>query len=199
MCADIIWLDSVDSTNSEIKRRLEHLDDLTVIAARNQTAGRGQKGNKWFSQPASSLTFSVLLKDIGLKAWEQSAISEATALAIVDTLGSYGIDAWIKWPNDIYCTDKKICGILIENSLMGEQIRWSIIGIGLNVNQTDFPTDLPNPTSMTLCTGCEYQTEDILSSLITRLAQLYREFLQTPEYPSELRERYLSLSRFDNR
>ena len=199
MTCNIIWLESVDSTNSEIRRRIENLDDLTVISARNQTEGRGQNGNKWFSQHGQSLTFSIVLKQIALRAWEQAAISEAVALAIVDTLDSYGIKAWIKWPNDIYCGDKKICGILIENSLMGEQIRWSIIGIGLNVNQTNFPTDLPNPTSMKLCTGCEYQIEDILVSLTSRITKSYNDFLQSPGHEPELRERYLCRSGFDNR
>ena len=186
MHIEILWLDSVDSTNSEAKRRITELNSMSVIAARNQIAGRGQRTNKWFSERDKSLTFSIILKEPDLKAWEQSAISEATALAIVDALASYGIEAKIKWPNDIFCGDRKICGILIENSLMGEHIKCSIIGIGLNVNNTDFPTNLPNPTSMVLCSGCEYQIEDVLNDLSDRLMV----------YLSEL---YRSRLRFDNR
>lgn len=169
MSAEILWLESVDSTNSEAKRRIAELETMSVIAAECQTAGRGQNGNKWFSESSRSLTFSLVVKDLCLKAWEQAIISESTAQAVVDTLTSYGIDARIKWPNDIYCGEKKICGILIENSLMGEHIKWSIIGIGLNVNNINFPTNLPNPTSMALCTGCVYQIKEVLDRLIEKL------------------------------
>lgn len=175
MCSDIIWLDSVDSTNSEAKRRISELRDLSVIAARNQTAGRGQNGNKWVSESSKNLTISIVLKNPIIKPWEQSIISEATSQAIIDTLASYGIDARIKLPNDIYIGDRKICGILIENSILGEKINWSIIGIGLNVNQTEFPSDLPNPTSMSLCCpvpGEEYSIDEVLDRLVSRVALL---------------------------
>ena len=176
MATDIIWLESVDSTNSEAKRRLAELGNISIIATKSQKAGRGQKTNKWFSESSRSLTFSMVLKGLNLKAWEQSTISEVTAQAVVDTLSSYGIDSRIKWPNDIYCGDKKICGILIENSLMGEHINWSIIGIGLNVNNTTFPDNLPNPTSMALISGFEHQMEEVLEKLIARLTSGLSDF-----------------------
>ena len=176
MATDIIWLESVDSTNSEAKRRLAELGNISIIATKSQTAGRGQKTNRWFSESSRSLTFSLVVKDLCLKAWEQSTISEVTAQAVVDTLASYGIDSKIKWPNDIYCGDKKICGILIENSLMGEHINWSIIGIGLNVNNITFPDNLPNPTSMALRSGYEYHLEEVLEKLIARLTSGLSDF-----------------------
>ena len=147
---DIIWLERVDSTNDEARRHISEIDNLSVVSALEQTKGRGQRGNRWSSQPGENLTFSLVVKDFRIKANEQSAISQTTALSLTDLLSRHEIKARIKWPNDIYAGDEKICGILIENSLKGSEIDWSIIGIGLNVNQTIFPSDLPNPTSMSL-------------------------------------------------
>ena len=170
MDAEILWLECVDSTNSEAKRRIAQLNNMSVVATKCQTAGRGQNGHTWFSESSQSLTFSLVLKNLRLKSSEQAVISVSTAQVIVDTLALYGLSARIKWPNDIYCDDKKICGILIENSLLGEHIKWSIIGIGLNVNNLNFPTDLPNPTSMAICAGTEFQIEEVLDQIIDRLA-----------------------------
>ena len=157
---DIIWLESIDSTNEECRRRISDIDNLSVVAALSQTSGKGQRGNVWLSEPGRNLTFSIVLKfpAKGLKAemepmlaYDQFVLSEITSLAIVDLLAEHDIQAKIKWPNDIYVGDRKICGMLIENSLRGEWIQHSIIGIGLNVNQRNFDVTLPNPTSMVLC------------------------------------------------
>lgn len=157
---DIIWLESVDSTNEECRRRISDIDNLSVVAALSQTSGRGQRGNVWLSEAGQNLTFSIVLKfpAKGLNAemepilaYDQFVLSEITSLAIVDLLADFGIEAKIKWPNDIYVGDRKICGMLIENSLRGEWLQHSIIGIGLNVNQRNFDVTLPNPTSMVLC------------------------------------------------
>ena len=145
---DIIWLDSIDSTNDEARRRILALDNLSVLSALEQTGGRGQRENKWHSAPNQNLTFSIILKNPPIKSADQFCISEITAVTLVRFLSDYGIEADIKWPNDIYVSGKKICGILIENSLKGQTIDWTIIGIGLNVNQFNFPVNLPNPTSM---------------------------------------------------
>ena len=157
---DIIWFESIDSTNEECRRRISDIDNLSVVAALSQTSGKGQRGNVWLSEAGQNLTFSIVLKfpAKGLKAemepmlaYDQFVLSEITSLAIVDLLADFGIEAKIKWPNDIYIGDRKICGMLIENSLRGEWIQHSIIGIGLNVNQRNFDVTLPNPTSMVLC------------------------------------------------
>ena len=155
---DIIWLDTTDSTNEEARRNILSLDNLSVVSAYSQTAGRGQRGNSWSSVPGENLTFSVVMKyghESGLvsplRACDQFAVSEAAALAVVDLLASHDIEAKIKWPNDIYVSDRKICGILIENSVCDGSMASSIIGIGLNVNQTTFDPSLPNPTSIALC------------------------------------------------
>ena len=153
---DIIWLEEVDSTNEEARRRISDIDNLSVVSAVRQTAGRGQRGNRWQSADGENLTFSIVLKFgadqlESMAASGQFVISEVAALSVVDFLARHDIEAKIKWPNDIYVGDKKICGILIENALKGNCLSHSIVGIGLNVNQTVFDPSLPNPTSMALC------------------------------------------------
>jgi BirA family biotin operon repressor/biotin-[acetyl-CoA-carboxylase] ligase len=191
---DIIWLERVDSTNDEARRHISEIDNLSVVSALEQTKGRGQRGNRWSSQPGENLTFSLVVKDFRIKANEQSAISQATALSLVDLLSRHEIKARIKWPNDIYAGDEKICGILIENSLKGSDIDWSIIGIGLNVNQTAFPEDLPNPTSMKLCTGNSnpYNTREILEEFMGIFTGYYREYLNGNGALDRLEEQFVS-------
>jgi len=175
---DIIWLDKADSTNREASRRISDLDNLSVLSAYEQTSGRGQRGNSWSSNAGENLTFSILLKFSGqdhtedgllpaMHAHDQFALSEITAISVADLLSLHGITAKIKWPNDIYVGDKKICGILIENSLKGEYISSSIIGIGLNVNQTEFDPSLPNPSSMAICNEKTYHCEELLEEFMT--------------------------------
>ena len=158
---DIIWLDSVDSTNDEAKRRISDLDNLSVLSTLSQTKGRGQGDHIWLSEPGSNLLFSIILKYsssadavqshlLSVQAHDQIVISQITALSVVDLLAAHDIEAKIKWPNDIYVGDKKICGILIEHSVCGKWLTSSIIGIGLNVNQRNFDVNLPNPISMVL-------------------------------------------------
>ena len=200
---DIMWLERVDSTNSEAKRRISDIDNLSVLSALSQSEGRGQKGNKWSSLPGENLTFSIVLKfeeqtagkaglsvagklQLVVAAREQFVLTEITSLSIVEFLSRHGIKAKIKWPNDIYVGDKKICGVLIENSLRGENLSSSIIGIGLNVNQRNFDVNLPNPTSMALETGLQ---EDIKGCL-EEFMDIFQGYL---EYSlPNLRERYLS-------
>lgn len=191
---DIIWLERVDSTNDEARRHISEIDNLSVVSALEQTKGRGQRGNRWSSQPGENLTFSLVVKDFRIKANEQSAISQATALSLVDLLSRHEIKARIKWPNDIYAGDEKICGILIENSLKGSEIDWSIIGIGLNVNQTAFPEDLPNPTSIKLCTGNSnpYNTREILEEFMGIFTGYYREYLNGNGALDRLEEQFVS-------
>ena len=147
---DILWLDEAESSNDEARKAIDNLDNLSVIAVRCQTKGRGQRTNTWLSNPNENLTFSIVLKDLKILPSEQIAISQITTLSVVDYLALHGISAKIKLPNDIYVDTKKICGILIEHSIRSNKIMWSIIGIGINVNQTVFPSSLPNPTAILL-------------------------------------------------
>ena len=182
---DIIWLESVDSTNEECRRRISEIDNLSVVAALSQTSGRGQRGNVWLSEAGKNLTFSIVLKfpatDIKselepMLAYDQFVLSEITSLSIVDLLAEHRIEAKIKWPNDIYVGDKKICGMLIENSLRGEWIQHSIIGIGLNVNQRNFDVSLPNPTSMVLCNGITEEYD--LGNIQERLMDIFKHYIK---------------------
>lgn len=164
-------MEETSSTNDAI--RGSRYTAGSVVVAERQSAGRGQRGNSWSSEPASNLTFSVLLEPGGLPATLQFYISKIVTLAIGDALTTEGIATKIKWPNDIYAGDKKIAGILIENDLRGSGITRSVAGIGLNVNQTVFDPSLPNPVSMKCLTGKEADRARILLSIYENLRGYY--------------------------
>lgn len=163
----------LDSTNAEL-RRLRPAANLAVYAD-VQTGGRGQRGNVWLSAPGANLLFSLLWHPEGLPARMQFSLSEAAALSVVRLLAGHGVQAKVKWPNDIYVGDRKICGILIENAV-GTLLESSIIGIGLNIGQTEFPATLPNPTSLALVGGragrASLQVADAASQLLAHLEDL---------------------------
>lgn len=185
----IKWFEELDSTNNELLRHIGGYDNLSVIAAVNQTAGRGQRGNKWLSSPGDNLTFSMLLKPLDFPAREVMAITCLSTLAVREELLREGIPALIKWPNDIYVGNRKICGMLIENGISGSDLAWSVVGIGLNLNQTEFPGELVNPTSLRRLTGRFTDPERFLQQLCSRIQVLLPE-LDTPEGRSRLRETY---------
>ncbi|MCD8172940.1 MAG: biotin--[acetyl-CoA-carboxylase] ligase [Alistipes sp.] len=148
-----------------------------IVVAGSQMRGRGQRGNYWHSTLGCNLTLSLVVEPRFLPASEQFLLSETVSLAVVDTLRRYGIESTVKWPNDIYVGDKKIAGILIENDICGTVLSRSVIGIGLNVNETDFPEHLPNPVSIAGITGRDDRDlPDILSAFVrdfdTRYYQL---------------------------
>ena len=161
------------STNTYLSRLAATLPGGTVIYTPCQTAGRGQKGNSWESEDGKNLTFSLLLKRPPLKARDQFYLSEASALAVVEALTALAGDGFtVKWPNDVYWQDKKICGMLLENSLDGNDIATCIVGIGLNVNQERFVSDAPNPVSLFNITGQEHDLESLLKRVCSRIEQL---------------------------
>lgn len=171
MEAKAIYLDEVDSTNRYL---LEYQptegEDATICVADFQTAGRGCGSNSWESERGKNLLFSLLIHPTDIEAREQFHISMAISLAICDAMQSYGMkDVSVKWPNDIYWKDKKLCGILIENRLSGTFIRDSIIGIGLNVNQDVFLSDAPNPVSMRQILGREFNRDEVLRRILAKL------------------------------
>lgn len=175
---------------------MKDLPHATIIATRRQTAGRGQVGNSWESAPDSNVTLSLLLRPEGLSAKEQFVISEITALAVVATLSEMieeqiGEDSAIaiKWPNDIYVGDRKICGILIENTICGTSIERSIVGVGLNVNQEKFYSDAPNPVSLHQLTGKLYDLDKVELSLCNNILTLYEQYVSASEH-QELHKRY---------
>jgi BirA family biotin operon repressor/biotin-[acetyl-CoA-carboxylase] ligase len=162
----IKWFKELDSTNDELLRHISEYDNLSVVAALRQTAGRGQRGNRWVSEGGENLTFSLLLRPSGLPATEFMSLTYLATLSVKGWLCSQGVPAVIKWPNDIYVGNRKICGMLVENTLSGRRIAASVIGIGLNLNQTEFPGELTNPTSLKRLTGKDYPLEETLKELL---------------------------------
>lgn len=148
---NLITLKEVASTNTFLKDALSKSTPLlegTVILAEKQLVGRGQADNSWISEPGKNLTFSILLNPSFLQVDKQFELNKAISLALNDVMANYaGNYARIKWPNDSYIGNKKIGGMLIENIVYGNKIRHAIIGIGLNINQTNFPRYLKNVTS----------------------------------------------------
>jgi BirA family biotin operon repressor/biotin-[acetyl-CoA-carboxylase] ligase len=164
----LLELPSVDSTNNFATALLQKsaVIEGTVIMAAHQTQGRGQAGNLWISNTGSNLLCSIILKPDFLMAERQFYLSMCISNAILDTVAALVKPVQIKWPNDILLNGKKVAGILIENTILGKCINTSIVGIGLNINQKEFPADLPYATSIGVETGHDYDLSDSLSRLI---------------------------------
>jgi BirA family biotin operon repressor/biotin-[acetyl-CoA-carboxylase] ligase len=175
---EFIVYPQLGSTNSEMKRLLSksHLAENTVVITTHQTAGRGQTGNSWESEANQNLTFSLLLRPHFLAPHLQFYISKIISLALVDTIKqTTKLDASIKWPNDIYINDSKVAGILIENSILGHRLDYSIVGIGLNVNQEQFVSDAPNPISIKQASGIHLELEGLLERLLENIEHQYHQ------------------------
>ena len=138
---------------------------MSIIATLQQRAGRGQGDHTWYASTGKNLTFTIIFKPTDLLASDALMITRITTLALLNYLKSKGIKARIKWPNDIWVEDKKICGILIENILDGRIIKNSIIGVGLNINEKNWPKELPNPISLSELTNTEYDIRKELDLL----------------------------------
>ena len=165
-------IEETTSTNDDARdAKYRHGD---IVWAERQTAGRGQRGHKWSSAEGLNLTFSLVLEPRFLPAGEQFLLNEAVALALTDTFAQFGIAARIKWTNDIYAGDKKLVGILIEHSYSGQTLARTIVGIGINVNQTEFDPALPNPVSMAMVAGRTFDAQLELDERET-LQRDYRE------------------------
>lgn len=149
-----------------------------IIWAEHQSAGRGQRGHSWQSAKGLNLTFSVVLEPTFLHASEQFSLLQVVALALTDAMTEYGIEAKIKWTNDIYAGDRKLVGILMEHKLQGSNLSRTIAGIGININQTAFDPSLPNPTSMRLITGKVMEREQVLESISHHLMHRYEMLRQ---------------------
>lgn len=164
------------STNTELARlAAEGAPHGTAVSCHTQTAGRGQRGNTWESAPGQNVTMSVLLRPEGIAPREQFAISEAVALAVADVVDSClppSLRAEVKWPNDIYVADRKICGILIEHRISSSSIEHTVCGIGLNVNQERFLSDAPNPVSLFQLTGRRFDVGQIEEAVARRVVEL---------------------------
>jgi BirA family transcriptional regulator, biotin operon repressor / biotin---[acetyl-CoA-carboxylase] ligase len=172
-----IKLDEVDSTNNFLQQLIlnnkNEIEGLVVVA-KNQYSGKGLGSNSWQSEKNKNLTFSILLK-LNILIKNQFIISKVISLGVLDFLNDLGInDVKIKWPNDIYVADKKIGGILIENSVRNNKIYNSIVGVGLNVNQINFDSITNSPTSIFNETGKEYlPLNELLNQLLFFIEKRY--------------------------
>ncbi len=172
----IIKLDAIDSTNTFLRQlsSTELLEDFTIVIAASQTAGKGQMGTKWSSEKGKNLTFSVFKKISCLETDEGFYISMATSLAIYNALSYFQIPKLaIKWPNDILSESQKICGILIENVIQNSKMTAAIIGIGLNVNQTEFEIGL-NASSLKKITGIHFDLDEVMFQITNQLKKYSR-------------------------
>ncbi|MGI6572279.1 MAG: biotin--[acetyl-CoA-carboxylase] ligase [Fermentimonas sp.] len=199
---NVVWLGEVDSTNNYLKEwfRREPLEEGTTVVANYQVRGRGQRGNGWSSEKGKNLLFSLLLYPKGIKANEQFILSCIASLAVKRVLDRFIGDVCIKWPNDIYWKEEKIAGMLIENELLGGVITHSVVGIGINVNQRKFPTELPNPVSLWQITGMKHDRTQLLEAFLREFFAIYgrlREGLQEKLYNTIATAYMASLYRAD--
>ncbi len=166
-----MYIKSTNSTNSLMKEMLakgEWPEGEYFVYAGYQTAGRGQTGNSWESEADKNLLCSILLpadKDLYF-------LNIAVGVAILRVIGE---DFTIKWPNDIYYGDKKVAGILVENAILGNEVKYSIAGIGLNVNQATFVSDAPNPISLKQITGKEYDIDALIQKVYAKVQETLNE------------------------
>ena len=182
-----MYINQTNSTNTWLK---EH-PDCEVVWTSWQTAGRGQAGNSWESEAGKNVLFSMRLTKPQVAVNKQFALTMMTSVAVWKVVKTLlpNEDVMIKWPNDIYVGDRKICGILIENRIAEKTIEEAIIGIGLNVNQTEWVNGAPNPTSVKKIYGLDTDIEQVSSALELSL----RDSLYLLEQPEELKNQYLSV------
>ena len=193
----ILHFDELNSTNVYLYDKISEKHDIsdTVVVAAYQTAGRGMDKNRWESEKGKNLLFSIALNVNYLEAENQFKISQAVSVAIVETLSQF-IDTqklYIKWPNDIYFDDKKLAGMLIQNTIEGRLMGTSIIGIGLNVNQMEFSSDIPNPISLKIISVLEYDLDNLLNLLINSIKTKV-ESLRFSSNQIEINEKYIAKS-----
>lgn len=189
-----LFFEVIDSTNTFADANAMSLPSPTLIHAREQTAGRGQRGNIWVSEPGSNLTFTFAFRPESFPVNRQFYISEAFALAIANTLRDFcGIDASIKWPNDIFVDNRKICGILIKHGISGNTIMYTIAGAGININQTDLPVpEAPIAISAKQITGRHYDLDSLLDEFEKAFLTEMQPFINGLE-PDEFDNLCLSL------
>lgn len=172
----IEFVEEIKSTNTELMQRAAsgaQLPHMFTLCTFRQTAGRGQRGNGWESEPDKNISFTTVLDSSGLPAERLWQLSMLASVSVAEALRTYGLEAEVKWPNDIYVGDLKICGILIENVLQGSRICCSLAGIGVNINQEIFVSNAPNPTSMKLLAGQDFDKKEVLSRILAEMERLW--------------------------
>ena len=173
-------LDVVDSTNRYLRDGADNLwtdgKDIVAVTAVRQTAGRGQRGNVWSSKEGENLLLSMLVRPgSSLEVANQFLLSQAVAVSLHAAMKCYGIETKLKWPNDIYVGNRKLAGILVELDYSGAFVEQAIVGIGLNVNQTEFPPMDRVPVSMKMLLGKDIPVEDVLRDVLFHFSHYYQE------------------------
>ena len=173
---EFIELQSIDSTNNFLRSYHPIRERrMTVVTAEHQLQGRGQAGNSWESEEGKNLLCSISIRPKNIKASEVFVLSQAISVAIKMALEDYLQPVHIKWPNDIYYQDHKLGGILIENELAGDRIARCIIGLGININQTEFVSDAPNPISMKQILGKDIERRFVLERIVGHFDRLWNQ------------------------
>lgn len=189
------FYESLDSTNDFVKLNLHQANfpEGTVVLARYQTKGRGQMGNVWDSSANLNLTFSIVLYPRFLSPTQQFSINLCISTALQEAIKYFlpNRPVKVKWPNDLYVANHKIAGILIENIIMGNKINASIVGIGLNVNQENFPKKLSNPTSLRIESGLEFELQTVLEQICQQIELQYKRLKSGLNH--QLRDQYLQV------
>jgi BirA family biotin operon repressor/biotin-[acetyl-CoA-carboxylase] ligase len=188
-----IFRENLPSSNSYAAKLLKNdtVQEGTIIYTNYQTTGRGQIGNTWESESGKNLLISLILYPSTIKPADQFIISKVISLGICDYLRQHTGNVSIKWPNDIYVNNDKIAGILIEASIIQDEIENIIAGIGLNINQKIFKSDAPNPVSLGMITGTDYNIEECLKNMALHLDKRYKQLLMGKR--SEIDSEYLSM------
>lgn len=183
----------VDSTNTEAKRLIEkgNAKEGTLITADYQTHGRGQYGRNWDSQIGQNVIMSLVLSPIFLKIKDQFLLNMCVSLAVANTVRSLCGKVTVKWPNDIYVGQAKISGILIQNFIQATTIKHTIVGIGLNVNQKEWPADVVNATSLSIETKSSYAISEIVQLICEHTNVMYDRLQLSPKSLLQEYEEYL--------
>ena len=188
--SNFISVRKLTSTNTYLAELIKGQDvpEGTVVTTGFQTGGRGQAGNKWESEDGKNLLFSTLIRPPEISADEQFLISMIISLGVCDFAERFVPAAFIKWPNDIYINNDKIAGILIENSILGNITDYSVAGVGFNINQENFVSEAPNPVSLKMATGKDYDIDDCLRKAVADLDKRYKQLIAGNF--SEIRDNY---------
>jgi len=184
-----LHFDQIDSTNAEAKRQINSgtATDGMVITTDWQTNGVGQYDRPWSSERGQNIMMTLILKPNDLKAIDQFYLNMVVGVALQNIVAQYADTASIKWPNDIYIGDKKVAGILIQNYVQGAYIKSSIIGMGINVGQKKWPSDIPNPTSLEIATQQSLDRNVLLAEILEAISKEYKWLLNGSK---GIRDRY---------
>lgn len=190
----IYHFDTIASTNLLAAQMVTNgtAEEGVVISTTHQTQGKGQGNNVWESEEGKNLTLSIILKPTFLEASEQFFLTKATSLALLETTQKFLIQKkiQIKWPNDLYCENKKLAGVLIQNFLKGNLLDFTIVGIGLNVNQQKFLPKTPNPVSMAQAAQKTFDLDEIKQDLLKTFSRFYDD-IKSDKGKTQLTTRYL--------